>query len=310
MDRFCDSQLGSYLNLFAALANVSVRRLEARQYGWVTALEFGDGYLFTVRVLFDNTSVSVSSSEHQQYVAQRLVDVITLDATQVRVDSVLQQRTVRSARVVQAEARLEETLRTSVNYVWIAFLMLASAMMGVSALVMMRRRSTTEAADVRGDETTGDAAVVAQSHDTSYVQTLDQNVDNALSRHKLIEQNDRVATKRRRDILERNLFAPSESLFTVTLDYNPFFQLPPKGADVDPMRTPSSVVSPPAAQTTTSTGIADATASGFLTVPPLRLGVEETPRPAPKPSLREQLARINEMEAKDSLLTSRADEDL
>eukprot|EP00672_Neobodo_designis_P000926 CAMPEP_0174874956 /NCGR_PEP_ID=MMETSP1114-20130205/77564_1 /TAXON_ID=312471 /ORGANISM="Neobodo designis, Strain CCAP 1951/1" /LENGTH=416 /DNA_ID=CAMNT_0016110303 /DNA_START=37 /DNA_END=1287 /DNA_ORIENTATION=- len=221
MTAFSDELVTAYLALCSEITGVPIGRFKPRYYGAVAAVEFGEEYIFTVLVgppsnRTGDTDIATSVSERLESVGNAW---IANDDARVR------QRTfVRIARVAP-EVRVSEKGRLAVNYVWVAFLLLAVVMVGVSIIVFIRRRAS------------GDDGLVVAAIDEEKPRAVPRDEGDA-NQDALLRMVEKAEVRRRqREAKEREeaAYAPSAKLFISSLDTDHRLRLPPPCSVPDPL---------------------------------------------------------------------------
>jgi hypothetical protein len=257
-----DELLVAYLQLFADVTGVPVRRFVPVYYGAVTAIEFGEEYIFTVRIGDRSNQTSARDVYESPVVAEMLEQrLLALIGAQ---DARVKQRTILHVVRVVAEKRVTEKGSLSVNYMWVAFLLLGVGMLGASGIVLIRRRT---AAPDDGLE---------EDHQQREV-PKDELTKNAESLLRLVEKAEHHREREAVVEREREIYAPNSQLFTDMLNSDFRLQLPPRSTKPDPL-APSLKPAPTAAQP----AVLGAAAQSLLER--LHDDFNDTPAPAPDPT--------------------------
>ena len=232
-DVFCDELLGNYVALLAEIAGVPARRISYVAYGTAVAVEFGTQSIFTVRIA--ERANRTDDPDDRSVVAERLERRV--NALAAAGDHRLRQHTVRGAVRVVPEARVSERGRLTVNYIWVAFLLLGVIMLGASGLVLMRRRSTAT------DDTLANTAEEEMTHGKRPV-PRDAIRENEERLMRIVSAAEEKRVARDRDQTDRATYAPRHALFESALDTDYRLRLPPHTTVADPLAPGFSNVAP------------------------------------------------------------------
>lgn len=205
-----DANLPVYLATLARIAGVPVQRVQPRYYGLVPALEFGNEYIFTVTIT-GPTNRGTDTRDAVAVAQQLAADVTAMLDT----DRQLRERNFLSAATVVPEKRATERGSRTVNYVWVAFLLIGFAMVVVSGIVLMRRRSRSE------EEVTHD------EDETIRAPPSDLNNENVTSVLKLVEKAEKSRQEKRHQELVAKQYEPKACLFRDALEHDHRLRLPP-----------------------------------------------------------------------------------
>ena len=221
LDFWSDELVVSYRKLFSDLAGIPIVRVTAVPYGNSLALEFGREYIATIRIE-DRTNATTDVLEPAD--AAELLERECQALIGAR-DARFVQRTIKSVARVAPEKRVSEKGSLGVNYVWVAFLLLAVAMLGVSAIVLMRRRSSSDDDDI--------GAEIDEEKPKVYPKDLQsQNVDSLL---RLVDRAEAARLQREQQDRQNAIYAPRTQLFQAALDNDYRLQLPPPSTVPDPL---------------------------------------------------------------------------